>query len=239
MHTPNVRCLASGSVASFFKSSATTAPKRLSTLSNLTTCHLFGAIRDATNLQRRRCAHGAPATREPETCLAGRRAELGKISKIPFGTAVQPPRRRREGPSAASVRALTAQWSGLFPDGSVVFTSAPDVIAARTVSTSPVVEAARSKQSAMTMRCRIETAEAARHSGSERDSRGKGSGGGGGSAAARRQLTLQQQWIRLQAQVHARLRVLAREQIPCVVRGTNMEHQLAGGHSSWCPELES
>ena len=26
---------------------------------------------------------------------------------------------------------------------------------------------------------------------------------------------------------------------PCVVRGANMGHQLAGGNSSWCPKLES
>ena len=25
----------------------------------------------------------------------------------------------------------------------------------------------------------------------------------------------------------------------CVVRDANMGHQLAGGNSSWCPELES
>ena len=30
-----------------------------------------------------------------------------------------------------------------------------------------------------------------------------------------------------------------RQQLACVVRDANMGHQLAGGNSSWCPELES
>ena len=46
-------------------------------------------------------------------------------------------------------------------------------------------------------------------------------------------------WLNTATSVLLTLKLVSAETKACVVRDANMGHQLAGGNSSWCPELES